>query len=445
MDTGFPLDRWTGRRLGERGLVTRAALRDWQLVRLNGMLAHIRRESPFYRALAPRLPGALVDLRDIAALPLTTAEDLIRAEPPLATMPQARANRLVTLPTSGTTGLPKRVVFSSQDIDATVDFFHHGMSVVARPGDRVVIGFAADRAGSIGHGLSLALRRLGAKPIIVPGPMAPEDLAAFIWAEQATVVVGQPVPLLAAARVSAHDGGPPLRVRAALVSGDHAAPSLVAALGRLWSCAVYQHWGMTEIGYGGAIDCRCHAGLHIREADLIVEVIDPETGAPVADGTVGEVVVTTLSQDAQPLLRYRTGDLARLESGPCACGSVLKRLVGFSGRLGATVPLPLGGPLSLAALDEALFGLDAISDVRATVLDLGDPVEVLLTVATPANVRRPNVLHDVRVALSRDPVLAPALANGHLRVTVDLAPGAACSPNGKRRLAFAAAASGMVA
>lgn len=445
MDTGFPLDRWTAIRLGARGLVTRDALDAWQLARLNEVLAFTRSDSPFYRARADRMPKTLASLDRLADLPFTTTDDLIRGDPPLAAISAASAMRVVSLATSGTTGTPKRVLFAQPDLDATIDFFQHGMGVLARPGDRVVIAFASERPGGIGDSLSVALRRLGAKPILAPAPMGPEDLAAFIWAEQATIVVGPPVPLLAAARVTAHDGGPPVRVRAVLLSADNAAPSLVTALERLWGCAVYQHWGMTEIGYGGAVDCRCHAGLHVREADLIVEVVDPDSGVAVPDGEVGEIVVTTLTQRGQPLIRYRTGDLARLDSAPCACGSVMKRLSGFAGRIGATVGLPLGGPLSLAAIDEALFGLEAVSDVAASVISADDPVELALTVATPASLRRPEVIHDVRVALSRDPVLAPALANGHLHVTVMLAPAASCSPNGKRRLAFAAAAAEEIA
>lgn len=445
METGFPLDKWTADRVGARGLLTREALEAWQLDRLNELLAYARAESPFYRGMSDWPATPLRSLAELERLPLTCAADLVRADPPLSAISQARANRVVTLPSSGTTGAPKRILFTTEDQEATIDFFHHGMRVVARPGDRVVIAFASDRPGGIADGLAQALRRLGAKPIVAPGQMTPEDLAAFIWAEQATVVVGPPVPLLAAARVTAHDGGPPVKVRRVLLSADMAAPSLVAALAVLWSCDVYQHWGMTEIGYGGAVDCGCHAGMHVRESDVLVEVVDPVSGRLVPDGMSGELVVTTLRQRAQPLLRYRTGDVGRIVSEPCTCGSVTKRIVALTGRLGACVALPLGGPLTLAALDDALFALEAVSDVAATVISADDPVELAVTVASPASLRGAGVLRAARVALSRDPVLGPALANGHLRVTIDLAPGTACSGDRKRRLAFAAAAPGLVA
>lgn len=437
VDTGFALDRWILGRIGARGPLTREVLEAWQLKRLNEALAYARAESPFYRRRMGWPTAPLSSLAALADLPLTTVDDLTRADPPLAAISQASATRFVTLPTSGTMGAPKRIPFAEADQAATTEFFEHGMRILARPGDRVVIAFAGEHPGGIADGLARALRRIGAKPIVAPARLSPEDLAAFIWAEQASVVVGAPVPLLAAARVAAHDGGPPVKVRAVLISADSAAPSLVAALRRLWQCDVYEHWGMTEIGYGGAVGCAAGCGLHVREADLLVEVIDPETGAALPDGDFGELVVTTLGQRGLPLMRYRTGDHARLINEPCGCGSVLKRITDLSARHGRAIDLPLGGPLTLTAIDDALFGLEAVSDVRALVVGRDDPLELRLTVGTPANLRAPEVVHDVRVALSHDPVLAPALANGHLHLTIDLAPGAACSGPDKRRLEFA--------
>ncbi|MBP0573779.1 hypothetical protein J8J27_24065, partial [Mycobacterium tuberculosis] len=93
----------------------------------------------------------------------------------------------------------------------------------------------------------------------------------------------------------------------------------------------------------------------------------------------------------------------------------MKRLAGFENRIGAEIDLQLGGPLSQPVLDDALFALDAITDFRAAVV-LGDPVELTIEGATPASLRVPDGLDDVRVAQSRDPTQAPALANGHLHL-----------------------------
>ena len=106
------------------------------------------------------------------------------------------------------------------------------------------------------------------------------------------------------------------------------------SIGAAFGAEIFQHWGMTETGYGGAVDCAGHCGCHLRENELWVEVVDVDSGAPAPAGAVGEVVVTTLRRRAVPLIRYRTGDLARLVEEPCRCGSILARLDGFAGRVG---------------------------------------------------------------------------------------------------------------
>ena len=102
-----------------------------------------------------------------------------------------------------------------------------------------------------------------------------------------------------------------------LLSSDHVAESLARSLAVAWGAEVFRHWGMTETGYGGAVDCDFHCGCHLREDELLVEVVDPEIGAPAPAGAVGEIVVSTLRRRGAPLLRYRTGDLARLIDEPC--------------------------------------------------------------------------------------------------------------------------------
>jgi len=79
-------------------------------------------------------------------------------------------------------------------------------------------------------------------------------------------------------------------------------------------------------GPGVAFDCLCKAGMHVSEDHHVAEIIDPETLRPLPEGEVGELVLTTLSREAQPLIRYRTGDLCSLTSEPCACGRTSARM-----------------------------------------------------------------------------------------------------------------------
>lgn len=427
------LDDWLAKRHGLPRDFDRAALEALQFARLTDAIEHARAHSPFYRTRHDWPTGVLRSRADLARLPFTTPADLARADPPLAAVSQSAIARFVTLPTSGTSGPAKRVCFSAEDREATLDFFHHGMALFTRPGDVVAIAFPADRPGGVGDGLAAALRRLGATPAIVPADASAADLAAFLRASGATVAAGPPTRLLAAARTSLHDGGAAIRLRAVLVSSDHAAASLRRGLADAWGCAVHDHWGMTETGYGGAVECAAHAGLHLREADLLVEVVDPVRGVTLPFGESGEVVITTLGRRALPLLRYRTGDRGRLLDAPCACGSRLLRLDRLDGRLDGDVVLADGLRLSMPRLDEILFTVDAVGDYDA-VLREDAPPRLRLTVATASARRGPEIVADIRRAVADDPGLGAALRAGRLGLDVDLVDATIRPGRAKRRL-----------
>ena len=92
-------------------------------------------------------------------------------------------------------------------------------------------------------------------------------------------------------------------------------------------------FGLTEIiGPGVGAECRCQNGIHIFEDHFLAEIIDPETGEPVPEGEEGELVLTTLSKEAMPMLRFRTHDLTRILPGPCACGRTLARIARIARR-----------------------------------------------------------------------------------------------------------------
>jgi phenylacetate-coenzyme A ligase PaaK-like adenylate-forming protein len=410
----------------------RAELEALQFSRLAETIAHARARSPFYRDRADWPEGPIDGQAALARLPFTTPDDLVRADPPLAAVSAGEIERMVTQPTSGTTGAPKRVGFSAEDREATLDFFHHGMSLFTTARDRVAIAFPADRPGGVGDGLAAALRRLGATPLIVPSEATPEELADFLRREGATMAAGPPVRLLAAARVSRFDGGAPIRLRAVLVSSDHASGALRRGLERGFGADVHDHWGMTETGYGGAVECSAHAGLHVREADLLVEVVDPATGAALPFGEAGEVVVTTLGRRAMPLVRYRTGDRGRLIDAPCACGSRLVRLVGLDGRLDGDVAID-GRRFGMPRLDEILFGVDGVCDFEARLVE-GTPPTLVLSVAAVRSRPDTAIVAAVEAAVAADGLLGPLVATGRLRLSVGRAEGTIVPRRGKRRL-----------
>jgi Coenzyme F390 synthetase len=146
-------------------------------------------------------------------------------------------------------------------------------------------------------------------------------------------------------------------LRTMLLSGDVADGRLVAELEKnLPGCRVYRHYGLTEVGLGGAVECGQRAGPHLRD-DIWAEILDPASGRPVSSpGQAGEITLTPLTRRGMPLIRYRTGDEGRLRPEPCACGSILPRLEVF-GRLADCFSLPSGRRLRVADLEAPLMAL----------------------------------------------------------------------------------------
>lgn len=422
-----PLDAWTARAIGSAPPLTRAVLDAYQRQRLRETIAWAQRASPFYRRLLQGV--ASEDLRD---LPFTTADDLRRNDPPLLCVSQSEISHVVTLDTSGTSGPPKRLYFTPEEQEATLDFFAHGMCLPARPGDRVLILFPAGRPGSVGDLLARALERIGATPIAHGWPDDPAAAAAVLRRERPDVVAGVPVPVLAVARHAA-SGGAPVRVRSVLLSADHAAGSVRRSLSALWGCDVFEHYGMTEMGLGGGVDCAAHAGYHVREAELLIEVVDPASGEPVPAGEPGEIVITTLRRRGMPLIRYRTGDLSRIVPEPCPCGSPLVRLERIMRRVAGGVAV---GPaeLTIGMLDEAVFAVPRVADFHALFRPGAEPLLEVEASHVGPKANDAGVATAVLTALACHPVLDAAMRTAGLRFKVTAFAGGRLLCRGKRML-----------
>ena len=447
MPPANPLDAWTAAKVGCCGSLHLAAdLREYQLQRLRQTVAWVKQHSPFYRW---RLDGfdetTLASLGDLQRLPFTAADDLRRNDPPILCVSQSAISHVVTLDTSGTSGPPKRLFFTLDDLEATLDFFDHGMRLPARPGDRVLILFPGDRPGSVGDLLARALERMGAIPIRFGWP---HDLGAAVEVlrrEPPDVVAGVPVPVLALARADAalNRSRAPMRVRNVLLSADHAAESLRKSLVKLWQCEIFEHYGMTEMGLGGGVDCEAHAGYHMRESELLIEIIDSAGTEPVAPGELGEVVFTTLNRHGMPLIRYRTGDISRQLPGPCKCGSPLTRLERLVRRASGGIRLGRAGQgevLQIGLLDETIFAVEGVADFDATFLPGESPILKVSVSRADAAVAAEQLGRSVSAALERMPQLASECKVAGLRLEVVVSadqPSLFCA--GKRSIRVAAA------
>lgn len=299
--------------------LTREALEAWQLAQLEQLLTYVREHSRFYRDY----PKTLTSLAELEQLPLIEDSMLAKDGQAMVCLSQSAVQRVVTLQTSGTTGQAKRLYYSAEDIKRTVDFFAYGLREIAAPGAKVVVMMPSQRPDGVGQLILRGSAQLGAEGIAAPLEGDFASLAALV-ASQADAVVGLPGHLLSLGRYLRTQGRNSLK-QTILTSADGLTPPVEQALHRLWGDVV-DHYGSTESGLGGAVQCSARGGRHIRESDLLCEIIDPLTGQRLPDGQWGELVLTTLTREAMPLLRYRTGDLTRILPGECPCGSLLKRL-----------------------------------------------------------------------------------------------------------------------
>jgi phenylacetate-CoA ligase len=322
--------------LHEAEALPRERLAQLQLERLRVSLRNAWDHVPWQRArlqAAGCEPDAVASLDDLRALPFMVKTDLRDNFPfGLFARPMAGLSRLHA--SSGTTGKPTVVGYTPSDLDTWSDLMARTLHCAgARAGDVVhnAYGYGLFTGGLGAH---YGAERLGA--VVVPASGgSTERQVALIVDFGARVLCATPSYALAIAEV-AERMGVDLR-RSALRVGMFGAEPWSEAMrreieARLGLQAI-DNYGLSEVmGPGVAVECPHQDGLHGWEDHFIFEVIDPDTLQPVAEGQVGELVITTLSKQAMPMLRYRTRDMTRVTTARCACGRTHLRLLRVAGR-----------------------------------------------------------------------------------------------------------------
>lgn len=335
-----PLEHWITDKMG-RCCSDRTGddIRQYQLERLRETIEYVAERSPFYRERLRTVHAK--DLRvinDLARLPFTTSQDIRDTGPQFLCVSQSEIERVVTLMVPGVSELPRRVYFTREDLELTIDFFHHGMSTLVEPGQKVLILMPGDRPASVGDLLARALKRMGIGGIVHGFVEDPSKAVCEILRHKTDCLVGLPTQVLSIAK---HDGAkkiPRGQIKSVLLSPEaclkspHVPTAIVDEIRKIWNCPVFNHYGTTEMGFGGGVECQAFSGYHLREADLYFEIVDPDSGLPLRPGELGEIVFTTLTRKGMPLVRYRTGDVARFLDEPCSCGSRLRRMEKVRGR-----------------------------------------------------------------------------------------------------------------
>ena len=331
----------------------RQALEDWRFAQIRETLHTARQNSPFFREhLAGVEPESVTKAEALARLPFTTAAHLAQNQQRMLCVSLGEVARVRSFPTSGSTGPPKRVWFTEQDMKRTIDFFSVGMRPLAAPSQTVAILLSDDKPGGIGDLLQQGLARYGAKGVIGGNVRNAEHT--HQTAAKADCLVGVPAELLYLCRKY-----PNLRPKTVLLSADYVPPAIIKALEETWGCTVFVHYGLTETCYGLAVQCAARGKQHLRAADFYAEIIDPATGAVLPVGREGELVLTSLRSQALPLVRYRTGDVTSLTHA-CPCGCGLPGLGPVRGRMEN-----LRHTVNIHRLDDIVFALPGVAGYHA--------------------------------------------------------------------------------
>lgn len=308
---------------------TEQELRDLQRDGLRWTVEHAWNHSPFYRKRLETYgvtAGSIGSLDDLTRIPFTTADDLREEYPlPLLSVPTRDIVRIHS--SSGTTGKRKILCYTQKDIDDWQEMFCrcYEMAGLSRE-DRVQIcvGYGLWTAGV---GFQLGAERFGAMAI-PSGPGNLELQCNFLVDLRTTVLCcTSSMGLLVAEEVHSRGLRERLHLKKVILGAERTSDAMLQAIRDLLGVEeVYDIPGLTELyGPGTGLSCRRNVGIHYWSDYYILEILDPDTLAPVAPGEIGEMVYTTLRKEAAPLLRYRSRDLTRMIEGPCPCGCILPR------------------------------------------------------------------------------------------------------------------------
>jgi phenylacetate-CoA ligase len=317
--------------------IRRSELERLQLQRLQDTVRCVAARVPFYQQKFAELsfhPDDIRSLADLRRLPFTGSADL-RANYPtgLLAVPYDATLRLHT--SSGTTGKPKALFFSRQDVDNAAelcarsfvmtgitqkDVFQNMMTYGMFTG-ALVTHYGAEKVGCL---------------VIPAGPGNSERQLMLMQDFRTTFIHLTPSYALYLATFLEKHGVDPRRdlaLRKAFVGAEPYTEETRGKIEEGLGLDVYNSYGLSEMnGPGIAFECGQKHGLHLWEDHFLIEIIDPQTGEPVRDGEAGELVMTTLTREAMPLLRYRTRDITSIITKPCPCGRTHRRLNRIAGR-----------------------------------------------------------------------------------------------------------------
>ena len=314
----------------------REDIRQLQLNRLQKTLSLVANNVPCYQAKfkdSGFQPGDLQSLEDLQQLPFTTKEDL-RVNYPygMFAVPMREVVRIHS--SSGTTGKPTVVGYTKEDINiwtGLVARFMTAAGVTAEDIVHIAFGYGLFTGA---FGLHYGSEAIGATVIPISGGNTDKQLMIMQDYRSSALVCTPSYGLTLADRMEKQGLDPrSLALKVGLFGAEPWSEQMRQELEQRLGIIATDNYGLSEImGPGVAGECLCKQGMHLAEDHFLAEIIDPDTGVVLPEGSVGELVLTSLTKQAFPMIRYRTRDITRLDYSACDCGRTLARMEKTRGR-----------------------------------------------------------------------------------------------------------------
>ncbi len=315
--------------------MSRDELHHMQSVRLSKLVKRIYHNVPYYRKKMQEIglePWDIQSVEDIEKLPFTTKEDLRDNYPfGLFAMPMSEVVRLHA--SSGTTGKATVVGYSRRDIEIWTECVTRVLAMAdIGKDDKIQVSYGYGLFTG-GLGLHYGAENVGAT-VVPMSTSGTKKQITMMEDFECTAVACTPSYLLHLIEELKEKADlSKLKLKAAICGGEPWTDNMRDAIEESLKIKAYDIYGLSEImGPGVAADCKYHNGLHIYEDHFLPEVVDSGTLKQVPTGETGELVITTLTKEAFPLIRYRTKDLTSINYDKCECGRTMARISRFTGR-----------------------------------------------------------------------------------------------------------------
>jgi phenylacetate-CoA ligase len=317
--------------------IDRPSLEKLQLKRLRATLKRVSAQVPFYQEKFREHRVKLSSIKSpeaMRSLPFTTNADL-RANYPagMVATPRDQVVRLHT--SSGTTGKPKALFFSREDVDQAAELIARCLVMTGVTRQDVLQNMM-----TYGLFTGALVMHYGAEKVgvlVIPaGPGNSEKQLLLMTDFRTSIIHTTPSYALYFADYLEKKGvnaRRDLALRKAFVGAEPYSEETRRKIEEAFGIDVYNSYGLSEMnGPGVAFECEAKQGMHLWEDNFIFEIVNPQTGEPVPDGEPGELILTTLCRQAMPIIRYRTRDMTAVIPEPCACGRTHRRIRRITGR-----------------------------------------------------------------------------------------------------------------